>query len=111
MIHRHLQSLFSAFSSFCFFINSSCLSCSKPYSKQLSNKIDDEARRLIASAYTRTEQMLIQSKDKLKQVAEELLKKETMTFEDLSAILGKPVTKHKIPSDTQLLGKSSKITS
>lgn len=37
----------------------------RPYSKKLAGLIDEEARRLIARAYSRTEQVLRENKDKL----------------------------------------------
>lgn len=40
-----------------------------PYSKTLKNLIDLEARKLIASAYYKTEELLKNNKDKLKTVS------------------------------------------
>ncbi|XP_030023959.1 paraplegin [Manduca sexta] len=63
---------------------------SSPFSKSLKNLIDLEARKLIANAYFTTEQLLRNNQDKLKQLAEELLKKETLNFKEVQAILGPP---------------------
>ncbi|XP_075990806.1 mitochondrial inner membrane m-AAA protease component paraplegin-like [Anticarsia gemmatalis] len=61
-----------------------------PFSKALKELMDLEARKLIADAYYRTEQLLKDNEDKLKDLAEELLKKETLNFKDVHAILGPP---------------------
>lgn len=37
----------------------------RPYSKKFANIIDVEARKLVAQAYKRTEEVLLQNKDKL----------------------------------------------
>jgi spastic paraplegia protein 7 len=62
----------------------------RPYSKKFANLIDVEARRLISKAYKRTEEVLLQNKDKLELLAEALLKKETLNYEDVEALLGPP---------------------
>lgn len=41
----------------------------RPFSKKLANIIDEEARRLIAQAYKRTEEVLIKNNDKLELVS------------------------------------------
>jgi spastic paraplegia protein 7 len=41
----------------------------RPYSKKFANLIDVEARRLISKAYKRTEEVLLQNKDKLELVS------------------------------------------
>lgn len=62
----------------------------RPYSKKLANLIDFEARNLIARAYKRTEELLLKNKDKLEMLAENLLKKETLNYDDVEALLGPP---------------------
>ncbi|CAH2035977.1 unnamed protein product, partial [Iphiclides podalirius] len=61
-----------------------------PFSNKLKNLIDLEARKLIANAYYRTEEVLRANEHKLRDLAEALLKKETLNFEEVSAILGPP---------------------
>ncbi|XP_026742388.1 paraplegin [Trichoplusia ni] len=61
-----------------------------PFSKMLKNLIDLEARKLIANAYYRTEKLLRDNEKKLKRLAEELLKRETLNFKDVELILGPP---------------------
>jgi len=62
----------------------------KPYSKRLAATIDMEARNLIAGAYKRTERCLQENQDKLQLLAEELIKKETLNYQDVEALLGPP---------------------
>ncbi|CAL8096428.1 unnamed protein product [Orchesella dallaii] len=62
----------------------------KPFSKKLAAIMDEEARRLVVAAYQKTEEVLIQHKDKLEMMAKELLAKETLNYDDVQAILGPP---------------------
>ncbi|KAI5644823.1 peptidase family m41 domain-containing protein [Phthorimaea operculella] len=61
-----------------------------PFSKALRSLIDLEARKLIGQAYFRTEQLLRDHKDKLQKLGDELLKKETLNFDEVQAVLGPP---------------------
>ncbi len=61
----------------------------KPYSEETGKLIDEEVRNLIAESYKITKKLLMDHKNKLDQVAAELLKKETLYKEDLEKILGK----------------------
>ncbi|CAG7825507.1 unnamed protein product [Allacma fusca] len=62
----------------------------KPYSKRLSALMDVEARQLVAQAYLKTEEVLQRNKDKLEKLAVELLKKETLNYDQVEAIIGPP---------------------
>uniref|UniRef100_A0A1B6DUN7 AAA+ ATPase domain-containing protein n=1 Tax=Clastoptera arizonana TaxID=38151 RepID=A0A1B6DUN7_9HEMI len=62
----------------------------RPYSKSLAALIDEEARRLITSAYVATEKVLKKNEDKLKLLAESLLKKETLNYDDVVNLIGPP---------------------
>lgn len=62
----------------------------KPFSKRLHNTMDIQARLLIAKVYKKTEQVLIANKDKLKILAEELLKRETLNYDDVVKLIGPP---------------------
>ncbi|XP_071050116.1 mitochondrial inner membrane m-AAA protease component paraplegin [Onthophagus taurus] len=62
----------------------------KPFSKRLSAVIDEEVQKLVTRAYKRTEQVLLQHRDKLELLAEELLKKETLNYDDVEALIGPP---------------------
>ncbi len=60
----------------------------KPYSEQTAREIDEEARAIIASAYTRTKALLSDKKDKLEILAQELLVKEVLFQSDLERLVG-----------------------
>jgi spastic paraplegia protein 7 len=62
----------------------------KPFSKQLAALMDDEARRLVARAYAKTAEVLTENKDKLEKLAEVLMTKETLNYDDITAIIGPP---------------------
>lgn len=62
----------------------------KPYSKRLAGTIDLRARLMIARAYKKTEDLLRENKDKLKLLAEELLKTEVLNCKDIEKLIGPP---------------------
>ncbi|XP_050295330.1 paraplegin [Anthonomus grandis grandis] len=62
----------------------------KPYSKKLANLIDIESRRLVGQAYKRTEEVLKKHRKHLELLAESLLKKETLNYDDVEKLLGPP---------------------
>lgn len=62
----------------------------KPYSKRLASLIDHRARQLVADAYKKTEQVLELNKDKLKILAEALLERETLNYNDVVKLIGNP---------------------
>lgn len=62
----------------------------KPFSKRLHAVMDREARLLIAKAYTTTEQLLKDNKENLKVMAEALLERETLNYDDVEKLLGPP---------------------
>lgn len=62
----------------------------KPYSKKLANLMDAEVRRIIGEAYERTRQLLLDNKDKLDKLAEALLERETLTYDDVEKLIGPP---------------------
>ena len=62
----------------------------KPYSKKLAATMDLEARQLIGDAYKRTEQVLLDHKDKLEILAQKLLEVETLNYDDVVALIGPP---------------------
>ncbi|XP_050081068.1 paraplegin [Anopheles maculipalpis] len=63
----------------------------KPYSKSLGNLIDFEARKMITEAYERTEQILRDNADKLNRLAEALLEKETLNYDQVVELIGPPM--------------------
>ncbi|XP_011314344.1 paraplegin, partial [Fopius arisanus] len=62
----------------------------KPYSKKMGNLMDAEARLIVARAYKQTEQLLKDNLDKLEVMAQALLKQETLTYEQVEALIGPP---------------------
>jgi len=61
----------------------------KPFSEKTAQEIDEEIRKLIASAYERAKNVLLENKDKVVELAEYLLEKEVLFAEDLERIFGK----------------------
>jgi cell division protease FtsH len=57
------------------------------YSDETRRAIDEEMRRLIDEAWAKTLALIEQNRDKLRQIAEALLKYETLDHEDISIIL------------------------
>ncbi len=64
-------------------------SFSKPYSEKTAELIDKEVSDMVESAYNRTKKILLDNKDKLEKLAEELLEKEVIFKENLEVIFGK----------------------
>ena len=62
---------------------------SKPYSEQTAQVIDKEISKIIEKQYDRAIDLLKNSQEKLKQLADRLLEKEVIFKDDLENILGK----------------------
>ena len=70
----------------------------KPFSEETSALMDSECRALIDRAYVRTLEVIRASRDKVAEVAELLLVRESINYEDMERILGpKAVPKDKVP--------------
>ncbi|MDD3108341.1 MAG: ATP-dependent zinc metalloprotease FtsH [Alistipes sp.] len=65
------------------------MALSKPYSEQTAEAIDDEANKLIKSAFDRATQTLESHRAGLTELAELLLEREVIFAEDLEKIFGK----------------------
>lgn len=61
----------------------------KPYSDATAQVIDQEVKTIIDNAYLRTRSLLIEKKEQLEAVAQELLHKEVIFREDLERLIGK----------------------
>eukprot|EP00871_Galdieria_phlegrea_P003671 jgi/Galph1/4304/GphlegSOOS_G2957.1 len=61
----------------------------KPYSDKTAAEIDREVRQLVASAYQRTYALLLEKKESIQKVAELLLEREQIGYDDLVRLLGK----------------------
>jgi len=64
-------------------------SLQRPYSEATAQKIDEEVRKLIASAYERTKALLLKHRAQLEALAAMLLDKEVVFQKDLEVIFGK----------------------
>ncbi|MEZ4688592.1 MAG: peptidase M41, partial [Bacteroidia bacterium] len=60
----------------------------KPYSENLAKTIDEEVKKIIDSAYERTRQLLVEHRDDLEAIAQELLEKEVIFKDDLARLIG-----------------------
>ncbi|KAL6242627.1 AAA ATPase afg3 [Rhinocladiella similis] len=60
----------------------------KPFSEETARQIDLEVRRIVDDAYKQCKDLLLEKKEQLHAVAEELLKKEVLVRDDLVRILG-----------------------
>lgn len=63
-------------------------SFNKPFSEKTAEIIDEEISKLVEEGYQRARKILIDNKEKLEQLAVQLLKKEVIFREDLEAIFG-----------------------
>ena len=62
----------------------------RPYSKKLQATMDLEARNMIAEAYKRTEEVLKSHMDSLEILAQALLERETLNYDDVEKLIGPP---------------------
>jgi cell division protease FtsH len=61
----------------------------KPYSETTAETIDEEVRKIIATAYERTKGLLKTKRNELEILAKELLEKEILFQSDLEKLIGK----------------------
>jgi cell division protease FtsH len=71
----------------------------KPYSEKTAELIDKEISNLIEVQYQRAIELLEKNKDKLTELADELLEKEVIFKESLERIFGKRPFKPRIPEE------------
>uniref|UniRef100_A0A452TTU9 Mitochondrial inner membrane m-AAA protease component paraplegin n=1 Tax=Ursus maritimus TaxID=29073 RepID=A0A452TTU9_URSMA len=62
----------------------------RPFSQGLQQMMDHEAKLLVAQAYRHTEKVLLENLDKLQALANALLEKEVINYEDIEALIGPP---------------------
>jgi ATP-dependent Zn protease len=60
----------------------------KPYSEDTAKLIDNEVRSLVDMCHKRTQKLLENKKEQVKNLAEELLEKEVIYKEDVEKIIG-----------------------
>jgi len=63
------------------------ISQERDYSEEIANKIDKEVREIVETAYARAKDILTKNKTKLKKIARNLIKKETLEGKDLDDLL------------------------
>lgn len=63
----------------------------KPYSEERAQNIDEEVTRIIEEQYVRAKKILLENKDKLTALAEELLKNEVIFKDNLVKIFGERI--------------------
>ncbi|KAH8270683.1 hypothetical protein KR044_005711, partial [Drosophila immigrans] len=63
---------------------------SKPFSRAMESIIDNEARNMVSKAYQTTEEILVTHRDKLEKLAEALLEKETLDYDEVVSLIGPP---------------------
>ncbi|EYC33697.1 hypothetical protein Y032_0002g935 [Ancylostoma ceylanicum] len=62
----------------------------KPFSKKFGHIMDQEASSLVGQAYRATEELLRKNADKLELIAQELLKREMLNYDDVKNLIGAP---------------------
>ncbi|MDD8012512.1 MAG: ATP-dependent zinc metalloprotease FtsH [Acidobacteriota bacterium] len=60
------------------------------YSEETSQQIDKEIKKVIDQAYANSKRIILDNRDKLEIIALQLLEKESLTSDDIAAILGTP---------------------
>ena len=83
-------------------------SFTKPYSDSTAEKIDQEVKRIIDNAYSRTKKLLIEKKIELEKIAKKLLEKEILFQNDLEKLIGKRPFKNSIDLNTNNVESSEK---
>lgn len=69
------------------FLNTPFVAEQRNYSERTAQTIDEEERRIIAEIYARVKKILTERRDQLELLAAELIRKETLTREELDRVL------------------------
>lgn len=73
---------------------------SKPYSENTAQTIDEEVRMIVDKSFKRTRKLLLDKKQQLDSVAQELLQKEVIFQQDLERLIGpRPFPMHDVSMD------------
>lgn len=84
----------------------------KPYSDKTAELMDTEVKKIVENQYVRAKELLSKNKDKLTQLANQLLEKEVIFKEDLEKIFGKrpfEEEEHLIPEGSDKKAKPSEV--
>jgi len=57
----------------------------KNYSEQSASKIDEQVKKILDKAYKRTKELIVQNKDLITKISEDLIKKETLSAKEFKA--------------------------
>jgi ATP-dependent Zn protease len=60
----------------------------KSYSNETAKLIDEEKKRLVDECTVKTREIILERRDKITELSEKLLEKESLEFRDIYAILG-----------------------
>ncbi|MCS6988242.1 MAG: ATP-dependent zinc metalloprotease FtsH [Chloroherpetonaceae bacterium] len=86
------------------------LGIEKRYSEETAKLIDDEVKRIVSEAHQATRDLLVANRDKLEQMASELLKREVLNYKDIEEILGKRPNMDDANTNRELAVAESKPT-
>jgi len=84
----------------------------KPYSDKTAELMDTEVKKIVENQYVRAKELLSKNKDKLTQLANQLLEKEVIFKEDLEKIFGKrpfEEEEHLIPEGSDKKAKPAEV--
>ena len=65
----------------------------RPYSKKLRSVIDQEVNKLIAQAHSSAEKTVRNNMEKLHKLSEELMKRDSLNYEEIVKLIGPPLNK------------------
>ena len=77
----------------------------KPYSEETAKIIDEEVKKIVDDAYTRTKALLSEKREELEILAKELLDKEILFQTDLERLIGKRPFEHQTTYEAYTNGK------
>jgi cell division protease FtsH len=80
----------------------------KPYSDATAEKIDQEVKKIVETAYQRTKDLLTHHREHLEIIAKELLEKEILFQSDLERLIGKRPFAHQTTYEKFTNGTSEK---
>lgn len=69
----------------------------KPFSEKTAEKIDSEVKRIVSEAYAKAKELILENKDKIQQLADQLFEKEVLFREDVEHIFGPRPWKDDVP--------------
>jgi spastic paraplegia 7 len=67
----------------------------RPFSKRFANTIDFEVNKLVTRAFLHTKDTITEHLNDLCNLSEELIKKESLNYQEIVKIIGEPINKDK----------------